>query len=172
MSSIISLDHEIVQLPDTAGMLWVYQTSQCNWVTIKVHYRYLWKCLLGWHGSRLGFVTPDYEEVSLGPLGSASYNELKVTKCLVMGSCITVRVKWLVGNEIEWGIGIPTIGSRTSNILIDKGNCIRGCLNPRHRGSPDEIIMEHMGANMGIQILLLVIDRRVISVMSACLPNP
>ena len=27
MSSIISLDHEIVQLPDTVGMVWVYQTS-------------------------------------------------------------------------------------------------------------------------------------------------
>ena len=39
MSSIISLDHEIVQLPDTVGMLWVYQTSQRNWVAIKVHYR-------------------------------------------------------------------------------------------------------------------------------------
>ena len=47
MSSIISLDHEIVQLPDTVGMLWVYQTSQRNWVAIKVHYRYLRKCLLG-----------------------------------------------------------------------------------------------------------------------------
>ena len=33
---IISLDHEIVQLLDTVGMLWVYQTSQRNWVTIKV----------------------------------------------------------------------------------------------------------------------------------------
>ena len=41
MSSIFSLDHEIVQLPDTVGMLWVYQTSQRNWVAIKVHYRYL-----------------------------------------------------------------------------------------------------------------------------------
>ena len=41
MSSIISLDHEIVQLPDTVGMLWVYQTSQRNRVAIKVHYRYL-----------------------------------------------------------------------------------------------------------------------------------
>ena len=47
MSSIFSLDHEIVQLPDTVGVLWVYQTSQRNWVTIKVHYRYLRKCLLG-----------------------------------------------------------------------------------------------------------------------------
>ena len=72
MSSISSLDHEIVQLPDTVGMLWVYQTSQRNWVAIKVHYRYLRKCLLGWHESRLGFVTPVNEVVSLGPLGNAS----------------------------------------------------------------------------------------------------
>ena len=34
MSSIIFLDHEIVQLPNTVGMLWVYQTSQRNWVAI------------------------------------------------------------------------------------------------------------------------------------------
>ena len=43
MSSIMSLDHEIVQLPDTIGVLWVCQTSQRNWVAIKVHYRYLRK---------------------------------------------------------------------------------------------------------------------------------
>ena len=72
MSSIFSLDHEIVQLPDTVGVLWVCQTSQRNWVTIKVHCGYLRKCLLGWHGSRLGFVTPYDGEVSLGPLGNAS----------------------------------------------------------------------------------------------------
>ena len=100
------------------------------------------------------------------------HNELKVTKCLVTGSCITVRVKWLAGNEIERGIGIPTIESRASNVPIDKGNCIRDCLNPRHRGSSDEIIVEHVGANMGIQIPLLVIGQKVVSVMSACLPNP
>ena len=100
------------------------------------------------------------------------HNELKVTKCLVTGSCITVRVKWLGGNETERGIGIPTIESRACNVPIDKGNCIQGCSNPRHRGSSDEIIEEHVGANMGIQITLLVIDRRAISVMSACLPNP
>ena len=86
-----------------------------------------------------------------------------------MGSCITERVKRLASNEIEQGIGIPTIESRASNIPINKGNCIRGCLNTRHRGSSDEIIEEHVGANMGIQIPLLVIDRRAISVMS---PEP
>ena len=88
------------------------------------------------------------------------HNELNVTKALVTGSCIALRVKRLASNEIEQGIGIPTIDSRASNIPIDKENCIRGCLNPRHRGSSDEIIMEHVGANMGIQIPLLVIGRR------------
>ena len=64
------------------------------------------------------------------------------------------------------------IESQASNVSIDKGNCIRDYLNPRHRGSSDEIIEDHVGANMGIQIPLLVIDRRGVSVMSACLPNP
>ena len=82
------------------------------------------------------------------------------------------RVKRLAGNEIERGIGIPTIESRASNVPIDKGNCIRDCLNPRHRGSSDEIIVEHVGANMGIHIPLLVIDRGGISVMSTWFPNP
>ena len=89
----------------------------------------------------------------------------------VSGSCIMERVKRLANNEIERGIEIPTIGSRASNIPIDKGNCIRGCLNPRHLGSSNEIIEEYVGDNMGIQIPLLVIDRRVVSVMSTCLPN-
>ena len=72
MSSIISLDHVVVQLPDTVGVLWVCQTSQRNWVAIKVHYGYLRMCLLGSHGLRLGFVTPYDGEVSLGPLDNAS----------------------------------------------------------------------------------------------------
>ena len=72
MSSILSLDHEIVQLPDAVGVLWVCQMSQRNWVAIKVHYGYPRKYLLGWHESRLGFVTPYDGEVSLGPLGKTS----------------------------------------------------------------------------------------------------
>ena len=172
MSSIISLDHEIVQLPDTVGVLWVCQTSQRNWVTIKVHYGYLRKCLLGWHESRLDLSLRMTERYLWAHSVMHHHNELNVTKCLVTGSCITVRVKWLAGNEIKRGIGIPTIESWACNVPFDKGNCIRGWLNPRHRGSFDEIIMEHVGANMGIQIPLLVIDRRVVSVMSTCLPNP
>ena len=80
MSSIISLDHEIVQVPDTVGMLWVYQTSQRNWVAIKVHYRYLRKCLLGWYESRLGFVTPMTERYLWAHSVMHHHNELNVTK--------------------------------------------------------------------------------------------
>ena len=72
MSSIFSLDHEIVQLSDTVGVLWVCQTSQRNWVAIKELYRCLRRYMLGWRISRLGFVTPIVGEVSLGPLGNAS----------------------------------------------------------------------------------------------------
>ena len=64
------------------------------------------------------------------------------------------------------------IESRTSNVPIDKGNCIRDYLNSRHRGSFNVIIVEHVGANMSIQIPLLVIGRRGVSVMSALFPNP
>ena len=151
-----------------------YQTSQHNWVIIKVLYRCLQRYLLGWRISRLGFVTPIVGEVSLGPLGNAHHLSLAsiATNELVAGWCITERVKRLAGNEIELGIEIPTIESRASNIPMDKGNCIRDWLNPRHRGSSDEIIVEHVGANMGIQIPLLVIVQRVVSVMSAWFPNP
>ena len=151
-----------------------YQTSQRNWVIIKEYYRCLQWSMLGWRISRLGFVTPIVGEVSLGPLGNTHHISLAsiTTNMLVVRWCITERVKRLAGNEIEQGIGIPTIESRASNIPIDKGNCIRDWLNPRHRGSSDEIIMEHVGANMGIQIPLLVIGRRGVSVMSAWFPNP
>ena len=47
------------------------QTSQWNWVIKKMLYRCLRWCLLSWHRSRLGFLTPSFGEVSRGPLGNA-----------------------------------------------------------------------------------------------------
>ena len=84
-----------------------YQTSQHNWVIIKVLYRCLRRYLLGWRISRLGFVTPIVGEVSLGPLGNAHHISLAsiATNELVARWCITERVKRLAGNEIELGIG-------------------------------------------------------------------
>ena len=53
-----------------------YQTSERNWVIIKVLYRCLRRYLLGWRISRLGFVTLIVGEVSLGPLGIAHHISL------------------------------------------------------------------------------------------------
>ena len=53
-----------------------YQTSQRNWVIIKVLYRCLRRYLLSRHILRLGFVTPIVGEVSLGPLGNAHHISL------------------------------------------------------------------------------------------------
>ena len=99
-----------------------YQTSKCNWVIIKMLYRCLGCCLLSWHRSRLGFVTPSIGEVSLAlsvmhiMISLAS----NVTNELVTGWCITERVKRLAGNEIELGIEIPMIESLASNIPMTK----------------------------------------------------
>ena len=71
------------------------------------------------------------------------------------------RVKRLAGNEIELGMKIPTIESRASNIPMDKGNYV--CC---HNNSTIKIFIEYIGANMGIQVPLLVIDRRGVSFMS------
>ena len=112
-----------------------YQTSQRNWVIIKMLYRYLQRCLLSWHESRLGFVTPCIGEVSLSPLSNTRHKKLatKVTKELVARWCITERVKRLAGNEIELGIEIPTIESLAMNISTDKRNYV--CC---HKGSTDK----------------------------------
>ena len=69
---------------------------------------------------------------------------------LVIGSCITKRVKRLVGNEIEIGMWIPTIEYRASNIPKDKGNDIRDYMNHWHKGSTDKIFIEYVGYNMDI----------------------
>ena len=103
--------------------LMCYQTSQHNWVIINMLNRYLQRSLLGWHRSRLGFVTPSIREVSLAPLSNADHNK-PCKQCdneLVAGWCITKWVKRLAGNEIELGMKIPTIESRASNIPMTKG---------------------------------------------------
>ena len=140
-----------------------YQTSQHNCVIINMLYRYLQRCLLSWHESRLGFVTPCIGEVSLGPLGNTHHKKLasKVTKELVTRWCVKERVKRLASNEIKLGMEIPTIEPRASNIPMKKGTTyvfitIR----------PIKIFVEYVGANMSIQVLLLVIHRRGVSVMS------
>ena len=85
-----------------------------------------------------------------------------VTNELVAGLCITERVKRLAGNEIELGMKIPMIESRASNIPMTKGIAYV-VITVR----PIKIFVEYVGINMGIQVPLLVIDQRGVSVMSA-----
>ena len=71
------------------------------------------------------------------------------------------RVKRLAGNKIELGMKILTTESRTSNIPMTKGITYVVITV-----QPIKIFVEYVGANMGIQVPLLVIDRRRVSVMS------
>ena len=139
-----------------------YQTSLRNYVIIKELYKCLQRYMLGWRISRLGFVTPIVREVSLGPLGNAHHISLAsiATNELVVRWGITERVKRLAGNEIELGIEIPTIESRASNIPMTGNNV---CC---YAVWPIKIFVEYVGTNMSIQVPLLVIDRRGVSVMS------
>ena len=71
------------------------------------------------------------------------------------------RVKRLAGNEIELGMKIPTIESRESNIPMTKGITYVNIAV-----QPIKIVVEYVGTNMSIQVPLLVIDQRGVSVMS------
>ena len=72
------------------------------------------------------------------------------------------RVKRLASNEIELGMKIAMIESRACNIPMDKGNCV--CC---HNGSTDKDLCRMCRSlYMSIQVPLLVIDQRGVSVMS------
>ena len=71
------------------------------------------------------------------------------------------RVKRLAGNKIELGMKIPTIESRATNIPMTKGITFVVIMV-----RPIQIFIEYVGTNMSIQVPLLVIDRRGVSVMS------
>ena len=71
------------------------------------------------------------------------------------------RVKRLAGNEIELDMKIPMIKSRASNIPMTKGITYVVIMV-----RPIKIFVECVGNNMSIQVPLLVIDRRGVSVMS------
>ena len=139
-----------------------YQTSQHNWAIIKMLCRCLRWCLLSWHRLRLGFVTPCIKRYlwALSVMHITISLASNVTNELVAGWCITERVKRLAGNEIELGMMIPTIESRASNIPMTKGTT---CC---YAVWPIKIFIEYVGTNMDIQVPLLVIDYRGVSVMS------
>ena len=62
---------------------------------------------------------------------------------------------------------IPTIESRASNIPMTKGITYDDIAV-----RPIKIFVEYVGTNMSIQVQLLVIDQRYVSVMSTYFSNP
>ena len=71
------------------------------------------------------------------------------------------RVKRLAGNAAELGMKIPTIESQASNIPMTKE-----IMYVDISVQSIKIFVEYVGTNMSIQVPLLVIDRRPVSVMS------
>ena len=78
-----------------------------------------------------------------------------------LASNVTNELKRLAINEIELGIEISTIESRASNIPLTKG-ITYVVITVR----PIMIFIEYVGTNMSIQVPLLVIDQRGVSIMS------
>ena len=70
------------------------------------------------------------------------------------------QVKRLAGNDIELGMRISTIESWASNIPMTKGTMY---VVMRFE---IKIFVEYVGANMSIQVPLLVIYRKCVLVMS------
>ena len=68
---------------------------------------------------------PMTDRYALGPLGDITLISLQasdlITRILYHGNEKRVHVS----NEIKLGMEIPMIESRTCNVPIDKGNCIR-----------------------------------------------
>ena len=77
MPSIVSLDHEIMSLPFTGGMLCGHQTSLRNWVIIKVAFRYLRWYLLGDMNQEWDLSFLVTEKISLGRLGYMALERLQ-----------------------------------------------------------------------------------------------
>ena len=71
-----------------------------------------------------------------------------------------------IGNEIEPGIWIPTIGSRIVQVSRKKG------IGHDVYGSTTKDLLEFTGISMAIQVPLLIICRRGVSAMSGVFPEP
>ena len=163
MTYTYSFDYEIMQLPNTGGTPCVLSNITTYWVIIKMLYRCLRRCLLGWHRSRLDLSLRVSERYlwALSVMHIIMSLASDVTNDLVAGWCTTERVNRLAGNEIELGMMIPTIKSQQSNIPMTKGMAYVVIAV-----WPIKIFVEYVGTNMSIHVLPFVIDRRCASVMS------
>src|SRR3954463_344022 len=107
------------------------------------------------------------DRYTLGPLGDITLVSLQasdlITKMLYHGNEKRVHV----GNEIKLGMEIPMIESQTCNISQDKG--IE--LHAYKVHTITEVIVEYVGVSTDLQVPLLIIDQRGVSIMSTLFMN-
>src|SRR3954465_8414172 len=105
---------------------------------------------------------PMTDRYTLGPLGDITLVSLQtsdlITRMLYHGNEKRVHVS----NEIKLGMEIPIIESRRCNISRDKG--IE--LHAYRVHTITEVIIEYVGVSTDLQVSLLIIDRRGVSIMS------
>src|SRR3954470_20473198 len=110
---------------------------------------------------------PMTDRYTLDPLGDITLISLQasdfITRMLYHGNKKIVHV----GNDIKLGMEIPMIESRTCNISRDKG--IE--LHAYKVHTITEVIVEYVGVNTDLQVPLLIIDRRGVSIMDALFVN-
>src|SRR3954469_20637663 len=104
---------------------------------------------------------------TLGPLGDITLVSLQasdlISRMLYHGN----EKRVYVGNEIKLDMEIPIIESRTCNISRDKG--IELHVYKVH--TITEVIVEYVGVSTDLQVPLLIIDQRGVSIMSTLFAN-
>ena len=110
---------------------------------------------------------PMTKRYTLGPLGDITLVSLQasdlITRMLYHGNKKRVHV----GNKFKLGMGILMIESRTCNISRYKG--IE--LHAYKVHTITEVSVEYVGVSTDLQVPLLIIDRRGVSIMSALFAN-
>src|SRR3954469_4170225 len=110
---------------------------------------------------------PMTDRYTLVPLSDITLVSLQasdlITRILYHGNEKRVHV----GNEIKLGMEIPMIESGTCNISRDKGIEIHAY----KVHTITEVIVECVGVSTDLQVPLLIIDRRGVSIMSTLFTN-
>src|SRR5215216_250295 len=110
---------------------------------------------------------PMKERYTLGPLGDIILVSLQasdlITRMLYHGNKKRVHV----GNKIKLGMEIPMIEYQTCNISREKGIELHAYKVHTITG----VIVKYVGVSTDLQVPLLIIDRRGVSIMSTLFTN-
>src|SRR3954469_7719956 len=107
------------------------------------------------------------DRYTLGPLGDITLVSLQASDLISRMLYHWNEKRVHVGKEIKLVMEIPMIESRTCNISRDKG--IE--LHAYKVHAITEVIVEYVGVSTDLQVPLLIINRRGVSIMSTLFAN-